>query len=212
MFWLSRSHIKLFMAYGIIHTKGECIYIRQSTNACIITLLCPHIGVINKKRASHGLRKGQKKSKSKEYGSTLCICPNNTISRQCFHVLYFILSQRLINSISTIQDEVLARMIFGETVQKLFGELNIGDMHLVCTHIIEHYYYWWIKYWRFYPKTANCQSYSSPIISSYTVCYFLSETIHQSILLWLLCPFTKWKWICADFKGLPNGIDFIPIA
>ena len=32
-------------------------------------------------------------------------------------------------------------------------------------------YYWWIKYWQFYAKIANCQSLLLANISFYTVSY-----------------------------------------
>ena len=57
---------------------------------------------------------------------------------------------------NTVQDDLLARVIFGEfACGKLIGEFYIGHMPLSVLRLKQK---WWILYWQFLYRTANINS------------------------------------------------------
>ena len=81
----------------------------------------------------------------------------------------------------TVYDKLLARVSFGEMVQKTFWCTKYWRISHACIHIPMQEYYWWIKYWRFYPEIANRQNLLLATISSYTADRQINRHTHVGV-------------------------------
>ena len=67
----------------------------------------------------------------------------------------FCARRAVIHSSITVQDEILARVIFGEIVLKTFWRINYWGISHAYIRVPMQEYHWWIKYWQ---KISNHQN------------------------------------------------------